>query len=85
MRSKMWEPVQTQVRVRDRFGAVLTASVSVLSVEAAIGAIAFVVWGQTQERPGLPYNPMGVLFLIVMAPFVAAAGAASAPCCRSAW
>lgn len=59
----------------DRFGAVLTASMSVLSVEAVIGAIALVMWEQTQESPGLPYNSLGVFFLIVMAPFVAAAGA----------
>ncbi|GHE95010.1 hypothetical protein GCM10014715_59020 [Streptomyces spiralis] len=72
----MREPVQTQVRVRDRFGAVLTASVSMLFVEAVIGAIALVVWGQTQESPDLPYNAMGVVFLILVAPFLAAAGAA---------
>ncbi|MEU2930659.1 hypothetical protein ABZ636_37400 [Streptomyces sp. NPDC007251] len=60
----------------DRFGAVLAASMSVLFVEAVIGAIAFVVWGQTQERPGLSYNAMSVIFLVVMAPFGAAAGAA---------
>ncbi|MGW2058499.1 hypothetical protein ACWCOZ_32090 [Streptomyces sp. NPDC001840] len=61
--------------MRDRFGAVLTASMSMLSVEAVIGAIALVAWEQTQESPGLSYNTMGVLFLIVMAPFVAAAAA----------
>ncbi|MFE9097552.1 hypothetical protein [Streptomyces sp. NPDC007264] len=76
MRSKMRAPVQRQARVRDRFGAVLTAAMSVLSVEAVIGAIALLVWGQTQERPDdLPYNALGVLFLILMAPFAAAAGA----------
>ncbi|MEV0040310.1 hypothetical protein [Streptomyces sp. NPDC050804] len=77
MRSEMWEPVpvQTQVRVRDRFGAVLTASMSVLSVEAVIGAIGFFMWGQTEESPGLPYNSLGIVFLVVMAPFLAAAGA----------
>ncbi|MFB6990703.1 MULTISPECIES: hypothetical protein [unclassified Streptomyces] len=78
MRSEMQVSVQTQVRVRDRFGAVLTASMSVLSVEAVIGAIALIAWGQTQESPGLPYNAMGIIFLIVMAPFVVAAGAAFA-------
>jgi hypothetical protein len=72
----MQMPWRMQARVRDRFGAVLTASVSVLSVEAGIGAIALFVWGQTQESPGLSYNPLGVFFLILMAPFVAAAGAA---------
>ncbi|MEV7682116.1 hypothetical protein AB0O64_26735 [Streptomyces sp. NPDC088341] len=76
MRSEMWGsvPVRTQARVRDRFGAVVTASVSVLFVEAAIGAIALVVWEQTQVSPGLPYNAMGVVLLVVMAPFIAAAG-----------
>ncbi|MFB7527472.1 hypothetical protein ACFC0C_04355 [Streptomyces sp. NPDC056178] len=78
MRSEMQVSVQTQVRVRDRFGAVLTASMSVLSAEAVIGAIALIAWGQTQESPGLPYNAMGIIFLIVMAPFVVAAGAAFA-------
>ncbi|MFE7113643.1 hypothetical protein ACFU98_47145 [Streptomyces sp. NPDC057575] len=62
--------------MRDRFGAVLTASMSMLSVEAVIGAIALIVWEQTQESPGLPYNALGLLFLIFMAPFMAAAGAA---------
>ncbi|MEI5011616.1 hypothetical protein RB196_34030 [Streptomyces sp. PmtA] len=61
--------------MRDRFGAVLTASVSVMAVEAVIGAIALMVWGQIQESPGLPYSPLGVLVLLVMAPFMAAAGA----------
>uniref|UniRef100_UPI002F90839A hypothetical protein n=1 Tax=Streptomyces sp. NBC_01592 TaxID=2975889 RepID=UPI002F90839A len=61
--------------MRDRFGAVLTASMSVLFVEAVIGTIALFVWGQTQESPGLPYNAMGIFILLVMAPFVAAAGA----------
>ncbi|MFB7190205.1 hypothetical protein ACFCZT_34015 [Streptomyces sp. NPDC056230] len=78
MRSEMQVSVQAQARVRDRFGAVLTASMSVLSVEAVIGAIALIAWGQTQESPGLPYNAMGIIFLIVMAPFVVAAGAAFA-------
>ncbi|MFH8619983.1 transposase [Streptomyces sp. NPDC017979] len=60
----------------DRFGAVLVAAMSVLSVEVVIGAIALVVWGQTQESPGLAYNTMGIFVLVVVAPFVAAAGAA---------
>ncbi|MFJ2590229.1 hypothetical protein [Streptomyces sp. NPDC087538] len=64
--------------MRDRFGAVLTASMSMLSVEAVIGSIALIVWGQTQESPDLPYNAMGIIFLILMAPFVVAAGAAFA-------
>ena len=75
MRSKMREPVQPQARVRDRFGAVLTASVSVLSVEAAIGTIALFVRGQTKESPDLPYNALGILVLVLVAPFMAAAGA----------
>ncbi|MEU8509890.1 hypothetical protein AB0C40_35500 [Streptomyces brevispora] len=40
--------------MRDRFGAVLTASMSMLFVEAAIGTIALFVWGLTQESPGRP-------------------------------
>ncbi|MGW7307475.1 hypothetical protein ACWGI1_18095 [Streptomyces sp. NPDC054835] len=62
--------------MRDRFGAVLTASLSVLFFEAAIGLIAGYVWGQTQEAPSLPYNAMGLLVMLIAAPFVAAAGAA---------
>ncbi|MYV51343.1 hypothetical protein [Streptomyces sp. SID3212] len=61
--------------MRDRFGAVLTASVSVLIVEAVIGALALAVREQTYENPGLPYNPMAVLLLIVVAPLLAVAGA----------
>lgn len=66
------------MRVRDRFGAVLTACVSVLFVEAAIWMIAGYVWGQTQESPALPYNALGLAVLVIAAPFVAAAGAALA-------
>ncbi|MFE7614661.1 hypothetical protein [Streptomyces sp. NPDC057496] len=62
--------------MRDRFGAVLTASMSVLFVEAVIGTIALIVWEQTRESPGLPYNALGIIFLIVLAPFIAVAGAA---------
>lgn len=72
MRSEMQDPGQTQARVRDRFGAVLTASLSMLFVEAVIGTIALFVRGLTQVSTGQPYNAMG---LIVMAPFVAAAEA----------
>ncbi|MET9427827.1 MULTISPECIES: hypothetical protein [unclassified Streptomyces] len=61
--------------MRDRFGAVLTASMSVLFVEAVVGAIALFVWGQTRESPALPNNAMGVFFLLMMAPFVAVVGA----------
>ncbi|MET9483539.1 hypothetical protein [Streptomyces sp. NPDC006638] len=53
----------------------LTASVSVLTVEAVIGALAIAVREQTYENPGLPYNPMAVLLLIVAAPLLAVAGA----------
>ncbi|MGW1410136.1 hypothetical protein [Streptomyces sp. NPDC002403] len=58
--------------MRDRFGAVLTASMSMLFVEAVIGTIALFVWGLTQQGPDRPYNTMGP---ILMAPFVAAAEA----------
>ncbi|MFJ3883209.1 hypothetical protein ACIPW5_37915 [Streptomyces sp. NPDC090077] len=61
--------------MKDRFGAVLTASVAVLLVEAVIGTIALFVRGQTQESPDPPYSSMGVVFLIAAVPFVAAAGA----------
>ncbi|WP_073500136.1 hypothetical protein [Streptomyces phaeoluteigriseus] len=71
----MQEPVQPSAGVRDRFGAVLTASMSVLSVETVIGAIALFVWGQSQESAGLAYNPLGIILLILMAPFLVAAGA----------
>ncbi|MFJ2591189.1 hypothetical protein [Streptomyces sp. NPDC087538] len=50
----------------------LTASTSMLFVEAVIGTIALFVWGLTQASPDHPYNAMG---LIVLAPFVAAAEA----------
>ncbi|MEV8104195.1 hypothetical protein [Streptomyces sp. NPDC088135] len=63
--------------MRDRFGAVLTASMSMLFVEAVIGTIALFVWGQTQESPVLPYNGMGIFLLIVAVPLVAAVGAVS--------
>ncbi|MGV9342272.1 hypothetical protein [Streptomyces sp. NPDC003688] len=53
----------------------LTASMSVLFVEAVIGAIAFEVWETAQESPGLPYNSLEGVLLILVAPFVAAAGA----------
>ncbi|MFC9398145.1 hypothetical protein ACFTWS_34065 [Streptomyces sp. NPDC057027] len=76
MRSEMQAPeadhAQAQLRVKDRFGAVLTASVSVLLVEAAIGMFANFVWEQTQENPPLPYNALTVIAV----PFLAAAGAA---------
>ncbi|MFF9242632.1 hypothetical protein ACF1AL_27725 [Streptomyces sp. NPDC014801] len=64
--------------MRDRCGAVLTASMSVLAVEAVIATIGVFVWGQTQESPGASVNAMGFFLLILVAPFVAAAGAAMA-------
>ncbi|MCX5521291.1 hypothetical protein OG342_00005 [Streptomyces bobili] len=75
MRSKWQESVQPSADVGDRFGVVLTASMSVLSVEAVIGAIALFVWGQTQESGGLAYSPLGIILLILAAPFIVAAGA----------
>ncbi len=77
MRSEIVSPVaaQAQVRARDRVGAVVTASVSVLLVEAVIGMIAHHVWEQTQERPVLPYNALGLAVMVIVAPFIAAAGA----------
>ncbi|MEU9591658.1 hypothetical protein AB0D84_18355 [Streptomyces sp. NPDC048193] len=71
----MREPVQSQARVRDRFGAVLTASMSMLSVEAVLGGIALFVWGQTKESPGLPPSAPGVILLILVAPVMAVIGA----------
>ncbi|WP_327235774.1 hypothetical protein OG349_19170 [Streptomyces sp. NBC_01317] len=62
--------------MRDRFWAVLAVSVAVLSVEAVIGALALLVQEQTYENPGLPYNPLALLLLIVLAPLLAVAGAA---------
>lgn len=73
MCSKM--QTRPQTRVSDRFGAVLTASMSVLFVEAVIGVIALLVWGQTRESPNLPHNALEVVFLIVVGPFVLTAGA----------
>ncbi|MGW5779189.1 hypothetical protein [Streptomyces sp. NPDC003863] len=75
MRSEIQAPgsdhAQAQLRVKDGFGAVLTASVSVLFVEAAIGMFANFAWEQTQESPPLPYNAL----LVIAVPFLAAAGA----------
>ncbi|MET8505582.1 hypothetical protein ABZV60_13115 [Streptomyces sp. NPDC004787] len=53
----------------------MTASVSVMFVEAAVGMIAGFVWGQARESPALPYNAMGIVVMVIAAPFVAAAGA----------
>lgn len=62
-------------RVRDRFGAVLATSLSVLFIEAVIAAIALFVWGQAQENPGLLPNAMVLIALFVLAPAVATIGA----------
>ncbi|MFG2329541.1 hypothetical protein ACGFMM_07940 [Streptomyces sp. NPDC048604] len=68
--------MRSEIRIRDRFGAVLLASMSVLFVEAVIGWIGLLVWGQTRESPGgLPFSALGGFVLLVMAPFVALAGA----------
>lgn len=75
MSSKLERAGRTQARVRDRFGAVLTASMSVLFVETVIGVIALFAWGETQENPGLPYNTLGLVLLIMSAPVGAVAGA----------
>ncbi|WP_418957628.1 hypothetical protein [Streptomyces tritici] len=68
--------MRSEKRVRDRFGAVLLASMSVLFVEAVIGWVGLLVWGQTRESPGgLPFGALGGFVLLIMAPFVAFAGA----------
>ncbi|MFG3136774.1 hypothetical protein ACGFZA_11180 [Streptomyces sp. NPDC048211] len=51
-------------------------SMSVLFVEGVIGVIALVVWDMAEESPsGPPYNALGLFYLIVLMPFVAAVGA----------
>ncbi|MFI6897115.1 hypothetical protein ACIBM4_23710 [Streptomyces sp. NPDC050256] len=75
MSSKLESAGRAQARVRDRFGAVLTASMSVLFVETVIGWIALFMWGQVQENPGLAYNALGLLLLIVLVPVGAVVGA----------
>ncbi|MFF0275602.1 hypothetical protein [Streptomyces sp. NPDC004330] len=60
----------------DRFGSVVATSVSVLLVEAVIGITAAYVWDRTQETPPLPYNALGLVLMVIAAPFVAAAGGA---------
>lgn len=52
-------PGQRQARVRDRFGAVLTASMSVLLVVAVVGSIALFTWQQTRRVRGFPTTPWG--------------------------
>lgn len=78
MRSKLWGPVlvwklpQAQGRLRDRFGAVLVASMTVLFVEAAIGVIALLEWQDIRENPGLFWGGGLAFFgLILLAPVVA--------------
>ncbi|MFB6836721.1 hypothetical protein [Streptomyces sp. NPDC056361] len=67
------DPVQA--RPKDRFGAVVTASVSVMFVEAAIGMIANHVRESAIEGPVLPYNALGFVVMVIAAPFAALAGA----------
>ncbi|QIQ01538.1 hypothetical protein [Streptomyces liangshanensis] len=76
MCSNLLEPVHPQLRVRNKFGAVLTASVATFAVEVAIGMIALAMWRQTQESPGFPYNGFTLFILIIVAPFLAVVGAA---------
>lgn len=51
MRSKLTGPVHRQARVQDRFGAVLVTSLSVMLVEAVIGAVALGAWNELREHP----------------------------------
>ncbi|MGW8356807.1 hypothetical protein [Streptomyces wedmorensis] len=75
MRSEMQSrvPERRQAHPNDRFGAVVAACAAVLFTEAVIGLIAAYVWGQTQEGPSTPINPMALLLLVVAAPFLVAA------------
>ncbi|MGW6396437.1 hypothetical protein ACWFR1_39420 [Streptomyces sp. NPDC055103] len=50
----------------------VTASVSVLLVEAVIGMTAVLVWEQTEEAPALPYHALG---LVIAVPFMVLVGA----------
>ncbi|MEL5955158.1 hypothetical protein AADR41_10310 [Streptomyces sp. CLV115] len=59
--------------MRDRFGAVLATSMSMLLVEAAIGTVVLVVWELIHASPDHPYNAAGALVLIVVTPLWAAA------------
>ncbi|MEX0173433.1 hypothetical protein [Streptomyces sp. LMG1-1-1.1] len=73
--ARMRPQAPVQARPKDRFGAVVSASVSVMFVEAAIGMIAYGVWERTLEGPELPYNALGFLVMAVAAPFLALAWA----------
>ena len=53
-------PARTQTRVSERFGAVLTASTTVLAVEAPVWAITLFTLSQIQENPGT--GNYGLLF-----------------------
>ncbi|MFD4377703.1 hypothetical protein [Streptomyces sp. NPDC058486] len=56
-------------RVRDRFGDVLLTSTAVLLVEAVTGLLVYHVWTESLENPGHPQNSMGLLLLMLAAPF----------------
>ncbi|WP_406090224.1 hypothetical protein [Streptomyces sp. NBC_01013] len=77
MRSENRDPGRTQLRVRDRFAAVVTTSMAVLFVEAVVATIALFVWTQVRESPyGPGLDTWGVFLLAVLAPLAAVAGAA---------
>ncbi|WP_406861527.1 hypothetical protein ABZO31_14140 [Streptomyces sp. HUAS MG47] len=61
MRSEM-----RMIRVRERYGALLTASMSVLLVEAVLGGIGVAVWTQTWESPDLQYNLLNLALSLVL-------------------
>lgn len=75
MRSEMQSRVAglRQEHPNERFGAIVTACAMVLFTEAVIGLIAAFVWGQTQEGPLTPINPMALFLLVIAAPFLFAA------------
>ncbi|WOX23775.1 hypothetical protein [Streptomyces solicathayae] len=62
------------IRARERYGALLTASITVLILEAVLGGIALTVWTWTQVSPDLPYNAMNYVFWAVMAVVLAVVG-----------
>ncbi|MGW1817383.1 hypothetical protein ACWCQM_27895 [Streptomyces sp. NPDC002125] len=66
------------IRVRERYGALLTASMSVLFVEAVLSGIALAVWTQTQASPDLPYNLLNYIFWAVLAVVLTVVGAFAA-------
>ncbi|MFE6102668.1 hypothetical protein ACFVQ4_22195 [Streptomyces laurentii] len=77
MRSEMRLPmvsIPVRARAKERSGAVLTASLSVLCVEAVIALIVNFAWEQTRESPALPHNALEIAALVIGAPFLAAVG-----------